>query len=634
MISVIIPVYNVEEYLHVCINSILKQTYQNFEIICIDNASSDSSLEILEYFSQKDSRIKIIKNESNMAWGYCKNQGIEAATGKYVLFLGGDDWYSLDALEILHKNIEKDNLDVLLFKNIIYNQETHNFEFNFYQDMSFMKKFNSKIFNHMSLEKTDLFNIPDGYNKLYLKSFLEDNHIRFVNENFFNENTHFSFNVLLHAEKISLVDEYLYNMRYREESRITFNNTLFDNIDIIYLILEIFLEDIKIYEYYKKELLNFIFVDVLNKKYHQIDDCYKDRFYIEIQVIYKNFVKKYGLYQDIHEIISDEILNFFKFEDIVQDLIINNPKVSIILPVYNVEKYLPKCLDSICNQTFNDFEIICINDGSTDSSLNILKFYSKKDNRIKIINQENCGLGSARNIGLKYSNGDYILFIDSDDYISEKEVELLYENLISNNSDLVIFKIARFVEEENIIYDHPGFDFDNIFKNVDFDNFTFDYHDIKQYVMNASFAPWTKLYKKEFLNKFNLKFPVATAFEDVIFHVKCLLNASKISFVPEFLYYYRLSNENSILHDKSNSKDILNVCGSVKQYLKYSGHFNEFKLEFIIFKLRQLSQYVTSDESDEYFDLVKKEFEKMDLRAFEKDIPQDLMNIYNKIVLE
>ena len=107
-----------------------------------------------------------------------------------------------------------------------------------------------------------------------------------------------------------------------------------------------------------------------------MDDCYKDRFYIEIQVIYKNFVKKYGLYQDIHEIISDELLNFFKFEGIVQDLIINNPKVSIILPVYNVEKYLSKCLDSICNQTFNDFEIICVNDGSTDCSLDILKNYS------------------------------------------------------------------------------------------------------------------------------------------------------------------------------------------------------------------------------------------------------------------
>ena len=99
MISVIVPVYNVEDYLHVCLNSILNQTFQDFEIICIDDESTDSSSEILEYFASKDSRIKILRNEGNIGLGPSRNRGIDAAKGKYIIFLDSDDWYSFDTLE-------------------------------------------------------------------------------------------------------------------------------------------------------------------------------------------------------------------------------------------------------------------------------------------------------------------------------------------------------------------------------------------------------------------------------------------------------------------------------------------------------------------------------------------------------
>ena len=107
LISIITPVYNVEDYIHVCLNSVLKQTYQDFEIICVDDASTDSTVEILEYFVQKDSRIKILKNESNKGPGFSRNKALKEAKGKYILFLDGDDWLSLNALEILVEKIEK-----------------------------------------------------------------------------------------------------------------------------------------------------------------------------------------------------------------------------------------------------------------------------------------------------------------------------------------------------------------------------------------------------------------------------------------------------------------------------------------------------------------------------------------------
>ena len=157
MISVIIPVYNVEDYLHVCLNSVLKQTYQNFEIICIDDASTDSSTEILEYFTQKDSRIKILKNDSNKGPGYSRNKGLEVAQGKYISFLDADDWFSPDAFEILIHKCEQENLDVLIFKNIVYYEESQDFGFEKYYDMEFMNKFENKIFNHWDVDKTKLF---------------------------------------------------------------------------------------------------------------------------------------------------------------------------------------------------------------------------------------------------------------------------------------------------------------------------------------------------------------------------------------------------------------------------------------------------------------------------------------------
>ena len=112
--------------------------------------------------------------------------------------------------------------------------------------------------------------------------------------------------------------------------------------------------------------------------------------------------------------------------------------ISIIIPVYNVSKYLRVCLDSVINQTYKDLEIICINDGSLDNSLDILKEYSNKDNRIIIIDKKNSGVSAARNDGIERSSGEYLFFIDSDDYIDNDFIEVFYNNAKKNDSDLVI----------------------------------------------------------------------------------------------------------------------------------------------------------------------------------------------------
>ena len=326
MISVIIPVYNVENYLHVCLNSVLKQTYQDFEIICIDDASTDSSLEILKYFEKKDSRIKVLKNDSNKGQGYSRNRGLELAQGKYISFLDGDDWLSPDAFEILIQKAEQDNLDLLMFKNIVYYEEHHDFGFERYYDMEFMNKFENQIFTHWDLDKTKLFAMTNGsVNKFYLKSFLDENNIRFPNENLIHEDNPFFYKLITSAKRVSIINKYLYNRRRRPGSIMTLNNErLFDNIDISYKILDVFLENEELYEYYKKEVLTYIF-SIFRGKYNQIEDEFKDDFFNAVQDAYKVYIKKYELYKDIAENVDKSVLDFFKFDDIAGEILNNNP---------------------------------------------------------------------------------------------------------------------------------------------------------------------------------------------------------------------------------------------------------------------------------------------------------------------
>ena len=135
---------------------------------------------------------------------------------------------------------------------------------------------------------------------------------------------------------------------------------------------------------------------------------------------------------------------------------IENPKISIIIPVYNVEKYLRECLNSVVNQTMRDIEIICVNDGSTDGSLDILKEYAKKDDRIIVINQTNGFVESARNNGLKIAKGEYIQFVDSDDYLELNACETAYKYALLYNADVVVFGYKNFPEQVGNIKNRRG----------------------------------------------------------------------------------------------------------------------------------------------------------------------------------
>lgn len=305
-------------------------------------------------------------------------------------------------------------------------------------------------------------------------------------------------------------------------------------------------------------------------------------------------------------------------------------EISVIIPVYNVEKYLKECLDSICNQTFRDIEIICVNDGSSDSSLDILNDYAKNDDRIRIISQKNQGLGAARNTGFRYAQGNYVYFIDSDDYIELDTLEKLHSNAVSNDSDIVLFKFQTVDDFKNIHRRGLEFKIDEIFGDIDYENFTFTYKDAGRHIMNSAFSACLKLYRKQFIDTVDFTFPVGLNFEDVPVHVKVMIEAKRISFVPESLYNYR-SNPNSILNSTAKGFDIFEIIDLVEDYLKKSNHYDELENEFIFFKIAQILVYLKSENSEEYFQKAKREFEKITIKD-KRTLKKYALNGYNLVL--
>ena len=227
------------------------------------------------------------------------------------------------------------------------------------------------------------------------------------------------------------------------------------------------------------------------------------------------------------------------------------PKVSVIIPVYNVEPYLRNCLDSVINQTLKDIEIICINDGSTDNSLSVLNEYKSKDNRIVVIDKKNEGVAITRNLGIKIVSGDYISFIDADDYLETNTFyEKLYTCALETNSDIV---------KGNYKFNNQVL---NVVNNKIKEN--------KIYFI-AEFA--SAIYKTAFIKNNDIKFPILSDMEDPNFAFKCAIYANKIEIVDDANYVI-VENPNSITRKKNSYSQLMDKLKGLKLLIKIANNSN------------------------------------------------------------
>ena len=253
-------------------------------------------------------------------------------------------------------------------------------------------------------------------------------------------------------------------------------------------------------------------------------------------------------------------------------------KISVIVPVYNVGKFLEECLDSIINQTFSDIEVLCIDDCSTDNSYSILTEYSKKDSRIKVFSMnKNSGLSVVRNLGIEKSLGKYISFIDSDDYLDLDFYSLLYKEANKYKAEISMSNI-KMLDNKNLR------EFQTVSSEGCFSSFVEKFQDIRRG------SVCDKLYLKSFLIEINLSFPVGKYYEDNFFTVKSIYLANKLTKVKKASYIYR-KNQNSITTKLSIKKilDIIEARKNIKQFMKANFFSAEEKQLVLSFMKKSIS---------------------------------------------
>ncbi len=219
-------------------------------------------------------------------------------------------------------------------------------------------------------------------------------------------------------------------------------------------------------------------------------------------------------------------------------------KVSVIIPVYNTEKYLEQCLDSVINQTLREIEIICVDDGSTDRSVEILKEYQEKDPRIQILYQKNSYAGVARNNGKAVAKGEYLVFWDSDDYFMLNALEEMYNKCVEDDADICICSGRQFYEEEG--FEAPGPRYIRKFEipeTIPFNRITAEDHVISITVE----VPWNKMFRRAFIEKQGLDFKECRNANDVYFVVNALCLADRITLVDKELVYYRKAKQSGLM---------------------------------------------------------------------------------------
>lgn len=299
------------------------------------------------------------------------------------------------------------------------------------------------------------------------------------------------------------------------------------------------------------------------------------------------------------------------------------PAISVIIPIYNVEKYLRRCLDSVKNQTFPDWEAICVNDGSPDNSAEILEEYAKKDARFKIVNKENGGLSDARNAGMAVASGKYILYLDSDDFIHPQTMEIAYSLALRDGSDIVSFTYDRIYRPQLMVRHVLKMDTDNvvprrIHKRYDVARIpTLVTDDVYEYATERTHnAPgkkkkwlikhcqvWKNLYRRELIA--DIPFIKGILFEDFPWWSQVMLRNPRVTIAPLPLYFY-IPNFGGIVLSAKQLRIMQSLCTGIKtSFLKYQESATPYQMKkwsenfqwyFINWAFRKIKYIESEDE--------------------------------------
>lgn len=586
-ISVIIPVYNAAGFLPRCLDSILQQELQDIEIICINDGSTDASEQVISEYAGRDDRIKLI-SQPNKGAAAARNAGIKTAKGKYIAFIDADDFFSPGLFKLFTEKNAQNDVDIFMFNGTItdHNQQTKQY---FYSNAIFKPEVSENDAVDYSHFANFFYGNQSICNKIYRTDFLRENNI-LLNEGTIFEDTLFYFVTVINAKKIKFTYTPYYNYIFNGQS---VTNTIGANAFGLFEIFDAMENEAKkqgLWEFFRYALFQLEyekFIETLSKTEEKIRPELFERA--------KNYLKERiteldpNIYARLVNINYCGALLNYTFDQFADTLLLSRsefkfsqkrsekPLFSIIVPVYNTRRFLPLCFKSLINQTCTDFEIICVNDGSPDDSQALLEEYAAKDARITVIKQKNKGLGGARNTGIRAAKGDYLLFVDSDDWLSLSALEKIKATVEKTPADIGLFGFYEFIDQTMQLHtaDHlklfEGKDCCACAEIAD-----------KMYI---SQCVWNKFYKREFFIDNNLFFAENVYFEDLTVHTKAMVKAASIAFCRHDLYYYRIRGNSIMQSEYSHKKidDLIYAFSSTIRWLKREKLFADYRAPLAAF---------------------------------------------------
>lgn len=630
-VSIVMPVCNVEQYLRECLDSCVNQTLKEIEIICVNDGSADGCLDILKEYAAKDDRVKVI-DKDNAGYGHTMNIGMDMARGEYIGIVESDDFVELNMYEELYKVAKENELDIakadfnrfygskgnykLEYNRVARSDENYNVVINPSENIycfRFIMNTWSGIYNHNFLlshgirhNETPGASFQD--NGFWFKTFAEAQRIMFLNDAYYMNRRDNPNSSVYNPQKVYCAnDEYKYIHDYICSDENLKKKYMYIFSQKRYHTYLFTLN--RIADTFKKE-----YVHVFAKDFKEADEKG------ELNQAY--FTKKE--WETLHWIMRDP--DEFYYNSYTKRI-----KISAVLTVYNTGNYLHECIDSLLGQTFKNFEVICIDDGSTDDSYNILYEYSMKDPRVHIFHQDNKGAGAARNFGLSIAQGEYIIFLDSDDYFDKNMLKEAYTKAILTDSDICIFKSkqhdyatgkiteCKFSVKEQFIPKKEVFSLSDMTENP--------------FTSIMGWA-WDKLYKKSFVLNNGLQFQEQRTTNDMYFVFASLLRAGKITILNKYLYYQRRNVPTSLSNTRALSWDCFYYAlQKVKHELEAMGIYDAYKKHFINYALHSCLWNLTTlpqEQGNLLFRKLRDEwFENLDIRDYGEDFYDNKSNYYN-----
>lgn len=304
-------------------------------------------------------------------------------------------------------------------------------------------------------------------------------------------------------------------------------------------------------------------------------------------------------------------------------------KISVILPVFNGEKFIKKAVDSVLNQSLSDFELIIVNDGSGDDTRDIIESFD--DDRIRIINQSNHGPGASRNRALEIACGEYIMFLDSDDWFCRDAFKTAYSEAKSNNTDISLFQIIKY--NQGHYSQNDWFNLNNF--SEEFENRVFKPHECKDFLFDISVSACQKIFNRDFLSRINARFPEGIYFEDMPFFFYTFLKAERISIIRKHLYVRRKHSGSITQSVDSKFLDTVEAGQILMSIFIENGWYDMYLFDLLAFKIngpRYALMGIEEKYKQQLFMLIKSDYEQIKSSPYYQDYLDNLGPVKRKFM--